>query len=365
MDYTLPQLLMTLMDQKGSDLHIASGSPPRIRIDGQLIPLNLPPLQPQETQELCYSILTEDQKKTFEQKKEIDLAFTIKGIARFRTNVFLERATVAGAFRIIPDRILTLEELSLPAVTLELCNLPRGLVLITGPTGSGKSTTLAAMLNYINETRYDHIVTIEDPVEFIHQHKCCVVNQREIGDDTDSFTRALKSVLRQDPDVVMIGELRDLETVSAALTIAETGHLVFGTLHTNSCVSTLNRIIDVFPPHQQNQIRNQLSMTIEAVFSQMLLPANGGGRVLSLEIMRANAAVRALIHEGKFNQIYSAMQSGQQETSMQTMNQALFKLFSAGHVTKELALAKSSSKDELIDMMNKRSVTSHAKTGRN
>lgn len=361
MEYTLPQLFKTLMDQSASDLHIAANSPPRLRIDGSLIPLKLPPLKPQEAQELCYSVLTETQKKKFEKDLELDLAFSVKGLARFRANIFYESGNVAGAFRVIPYKIYTLEELNFPKVVGELCHLPRGLVLVTGPTGSGKSTTLASMINNINETRHDHIVTIEDPIEFLHPHKNCVVNQREVGDDTTSFARALKSVLRQDPDVILVGEMRDLETISAAISAAETGHLVFATLHTNSCVSTLNRIIDVFPPHQQTQIRTQLSMTLEAVISQILLPAKGGGRVLAMEIMRSNHAIRALINEGKFNQIYSAMQSGQGGTSMQTMNQALFRLTEKAFINKDEALTKSSLPDELMEMFNKKMATQHQK----
>jgi twitching motility protein PilT len=307
--------------------------------------------------ELCYSVLTEEQKKIFEKGKEIDLAFSVKNLARFRANIYFEKSAVAGVFRIIPETVYTIEELGLPPVLYELCAMPRGLVLVTGPTGSGKSTTLAAMVNYINENRYDHIVTIEDPIEFLHQNKKSMISQREIGDDTESFSRALKSVLRQDPNVVMIGELRDLETVQAAITISETGHLVFGTLHTNNCVSSLNRIIDVFPPHQQGQVRNQLSMTLEAVLSQMLLPSEKGGRVLAMEIMRANSSVRSLIHEGKFNQIYSSIQSGQAESNMQTMNQSLFKLVIGGYVSKELALSKSSNPDELMELITRRNMT--------
>ena len=244
MEYNLPQLFKTLIDQGASDLHISALTPPRLRIDGQLVPLNLPALTPEQSMSLCYSILTESQKKSFEESKEIDLAFSIRDLARFRANIYLERNHVAGAFRVIPFKIYTVQDLGLPSIITKICNLPRGLVLVTGPTGSGKSTTLAAMIDYINTHRFDHIVTIEDPVEFIHPHRNCVVNQREIGEDTETFAVALKSILRQDPDVVMVGEMRDPETIASALTIAETGHLVFGTLHTNSCVTSLNRIID-------------------------------------------------------------------------------------------------------------------------
>lgn len=351
MDYTLAQLFKTLIDQGGSDLHIGAGSPPRLRVGGHIVPLNLPGLSAQEAQQLCYSILTDTQKKQFEQRKELDIAFTVKGLARFRANVFLDSGNVAAAFRLVPFQIRTLAELNLPPILVELCQLPRGLVLITGPTGSGKSTTLAAMIDHINETRHDHIITIEDPVEFIHRHKNCMVHQREIGDDTESFSRALKSVLRQDPDVILIGEMRDLETISAALTIAETGHLVFATLHTNSAVSSLNRLIDVFPPHQQPQVRAQLAMTLEAVVSQILIPtARTNSRTLAMEVMRANNPIRALINEGKFNQIYSQMQAGQQDSKMMTMNQALFVLAKRGVITREMALSKSSRQEELMEM---------------
>ena len=349
-NYTLAQLLKTVVDQGASDLHVATGSAPRLRIDGQLLPLDLPPLEPNQAMELCYSVLTEMQKKTFEQKKELDLAFSVKNVARFRANIYYEGNNIAGAFRLIPFKVYTIEELGLPPVMKDLAGLPRGLVLVTGPTGSGKSTTLAAIIDYINSTRYDHIVTIEDPIEFLHSHKNCVINQREVGEDTDSFANALKSILRQDPDVVMVGELRDLETISMALTVAETGHLVFGTLHTNTCVSSLNRIIDVFPPHQQPQIRIQLSMTLEAVISQLLVPSQKGGRVSAMEIMRTNNAIKALISEGKFNQIYSAMQSGQADSNMQTMSQSLFHLANRGFISKDLALSKAPNQDELADL---------------
>lgn len=351
MDYTLAQLFKTLMDQGASDLHIAPGTPPRLRIDGNLVPLDLPVLTGQESQQLCYSVMTETQKKTFEQNKEIDLAFSVKGLARFRANIFYDSANVAGAFRLIPYQIRSIRDLGLPPVITDLCKLPRGLVLVTGPTGSGKSTTLAGLIDFINETRQDHIITIEDPIEFIHQHKRCMINQREVGEDTPSFSKALKSALRQDPDVILLGELRDLETISTAITVAETGHLVFATLHTNSAVSSLNRLIDVFPPHQQGQIRTQLAMNLEAVISQILIPSHRGGRVLGLEILRVNNAVRALINEGKFAQIYSVMQTGQSDSGMQTMNQALASLVTRGLITRNVALSKSSRPEELEEML--------------
>lgn len=352
MDYSMQQLLRTLVQQGASDLHISSGSPPRLRIDGHVAPLNLPPMTPQKTMELCYSVLTETQKKMFEQRKELDLSFSIPGIARFRANIYYQSGQISGAFRVIPHKINTLDELNSPPLLKNLCALPRGLILVTGPTGSGKSTTLAAMINHINESRYDHIVTIEDPIEFVHQHKNCVVDQRELGEDTQSFAMALKSVLRQDPDVILIGEMRDPETISAALTIAETGHLVFGTLHTNGAISSINRMVDSFPPHQQSQIRTQLAMSLEAVLSQMLLPKETGGRVMAMEIMRINSAIRALVQEGKIQQIYSAMQTGQAGSGMQTMNQSLYHLISRRLITKELALQKSPLPDELQDMLS-------------
>ena len=345
--YTLPQLLKALVDQNGSDLHISVDSPPRLRLDGALYPLDVPPLTPQDTMKLCYSVLTEEQKKNFEEAHELDLAFAVKGLARFRANIYFQRGTVAGAFRVIPYEIKSLKSLNLPPVLERLCNLPRGLVLVTGPTGSGKSTTLAAMIDYINETRTDHIVTIEDPVEFMHRHKSSLINQREVGGDTKSFGRALKSALRQDPDVVLVGELRDLETVSLAITTAETGHLVFATLHTNSCVSTLNRLIDVFPAEQQLQVRTQLALNLQATISQLLMPAQGGGRCLAMEVMIPNAAVRNLIREDKFHQIYSSMQTGQDASGMQTLNQSLLGLVERRLITAPEAMEVSNETQEL------------------
>ncbi len=364
MNYTLPQLLKTLVDQGASDLHVSAHSPPRLRIDGALIPLQLPPLSPEESQQLCYSVLTESQRRDFETTKELDLAFSVGKLARFRANIFLQKGAVGGAFRVIPSLIKTIEELGMPGVIAELCATPKGLVLVTGPTGSGKSTTLASMINHINLTRFDHIITIEDPIEFIHDHKNCIVNQRELGDDTVSFGKALRSALRQDPDVIMVGELRDLDTISAALTAAETGHLVFGTLHTNSAVSTLNRIIDVFPPHQQLQIRTQLSMTLVAVISQQLIPAIRGGRVLGLELMRNTKAIAALINEGKFNQIYSAMQTGQEDTSMTTMNQSLLRHYQRRVIDRKEALQKSMDPDELAELIDSHRSHPHGPSAR-
>jgi twitching motility protein PilT len=346
------QLLKAMVEMGSSDLHITTGSPPQIRVDGHVKPLKLPPLVPVDTKQLCYSILTDLQKRKFEEENELDFSFGVKNLARFRGNIFMQRGALAGVFRLIPFKILSMDELGLPPVIKEISKKPRGLVLVTGPTGSGKSTTLAAIIDSINSERQEHIVTIEDPIEFIHPHKKCIVNQREVGADTASFKRALKSILRQDPDVVLVGELRDLETIEAALTIAETGHICFGTLHTNSCAQTINRIVDVFPTNQQQQIRTQLSFVLEGVISQTLLPkALGKGRVCALEIMVPNMAIRALIRDDKVHQIYSQMQMGQDKYGMQTMNQALFGLWHKKLITTDTALSRSSDPDELRQMM--------------
>src|SRR5512136_2578315 len=320
----LHDMLKELIERGGSDLHITTNSPPQIRIDGKLIALEMPHLNPVETKQLCYSVLTDTQKHRFEEENELDLSFGVKGLSRFRGNIFIQRGAVAGVFRTIPFKILTFEELGLPPVVKDLAAKPRGLILVTGPTGSGKSTTLASIIDRINTDRHEHIVTIEDPIEYLHPHKGCLVNQREVGADTKGFKNALKYILRQDPDVVLIGELRDLETIEAALIVAETGHLCFATLHTNSCVQTVNRIIDVFPPYQQTQVRTQLSFVLEGVLSQTLIPRLGGvGRCLALEIMIPNPAIRNLIREDKIHQIYSSMQTGQLKFGMQTFNQSL------------------------------------------
>jgi len=348
----LHQLLKAMIEKGASDLHITTSSPPQLRIDGKLHPLKVPPLAPPETKQLCYSILTDAQKHKFEENNELDLSFGVRGLSRFRANIFMQRGAVAGAFRAIPYKIKTFEELGLPSVIAELARKPRGLVLVTGPTGSGKSTTLATIIDKINSERAEHIVTIEDPIEYLHPHKNCLVNQREVGSDTQSFKRALKYILRQDPDVVLIGEMRDLETIEAALTVAETGHLAFATLHTNSCVQTMNRIIDVFPPYQQAQVRAQLSFVLEGVLSQTLIPrANGPGRALSLEIMVPNAAIRNLIREDKIHQIYSSMQVGQEKFGMQTMNQSLASLYQRRMISMETAMSRSSDLDELRNMI--------------
>jgi twitching motility protein PilT len=349
----LHQLLKAMIEKGASDLHITTSSPPQLRIDGKLHPLKVPPLAPPETKQLCYSILTDAQKHKFEENNELDLSFGVRGLSRFRANIFMQRGAVAGAFRSIPYKIKTFEELGLPPVISDLAKKPRGLILVTGPTGSGKSTTLATIIDKINTERAEHIVTIEDPIEYLHPHKNCLVNQREVGADTSGFKTALKYILRQDPDVVLIGEMRDLETIEAALTVAETGHLAFATLHTNSCVQTINRVVDVFPPYQQAQIRAQLSFVLEGVLSQALIPrANGPGRALSLEIMVPNAAIRNLIREDKIHQIYSQMQIGQEKFGMQTMNQSLASLYARRLISMDDALGRSSDVDELRNLIN-------------
>ena len=348
----LHDMLKELIARGGSDLHITTNTPPQIRIDGKLIALDMPPLNPIETKQLCYSVLTDTQKHKFEEENELDLSFGVKGLSRFRGNVFVQRGAVAGVFRTIPFKILTFEELGVPPIVAELAHKPRGLIIVTGPTGSGKSTTLASIIDKINTERHEHIVTIEDPIEYLHPHKNCLVNQREVGSDTRGFKQALKYVLRQDPDVVLVGEMRDLETIEAALTLAETGHLCFATLHTNSCVQTINRIVDVFPPYQQTQIRAQLSFVLEGVLSQTLIPkATGKGRVLALEVMVPNPAIRNLIREDKLHQIYSQMQVGQEKFGMQTMNQSLFNLHQRRLITLEEALGRSTDPDELKQML--------------
>ncbi|HVR95391.1 MAG TPA: type IV pilus twitching motility protein PilT [Thermoanaerobaculia bacterium] len=349
---TLNQLLKAMVEQGGSDLHITTNSPPQIRVDGVLKALNLPPLTPAETKQLAYSILTDNQKHRLEETLELDLSFGIKGLARFRANIFHQRGAIAGAFRQIPYEIRSFRELGLPPVIEKLCEKPRGLILVTGPTGSGKSTTLAAMLDKINRERSEHMVTIEDPVEYLHSHKKCIVNQRELHADTHSFANALRSALRQDPDVVLIGEMRDLETVEAALRIAETGHLTFATLHTNSAAQTINRIIDVFPAHQQGQIRVQLSFVLEGVICQSLLPRQGGkGRALAMEILIPTSAIRNLIREDKVHQIYGMMQAGQAKHAMQTFNQSLAALYFKRLISLQTALARSSYPDELQEII--------------
>lgn len=347
-------LLQTMVDKGASDLHITAGIPPFLRVNGSMVPFDSPPLGPPETKQLIYSMLTEAQKQRFEQENELDLSFGLKSVSRFRANVFMQRGAVAAAIRMIPAQVLGFEQLGLPPIVSELVAKPRGLILVTGPTGCGKSTTLAAMIDKINNEFSGHIVTIEDPIEYLHPHKKCVVNQREVNSDTKSFKAALKYILRQDPDVVLIGEMRDLETIEAALTLSETGHLTFATLHTNSAFQTIHRVIDVFPPHQQPQVRAQLSMVLEGVLSQQLLPrADGRGRALALEIMVPNSAIRNLIREDKVHQIYAAMQTGQNRYGMQTMNQALYELYVRKVITYEQVLSRSSYPDELVSMINR------------
>ena len=354
--------LLTLMIERGaSDLHITTGTHPQIRLHGKLTPLSQFEVQsPQDTQRLAYSVLNEGQKQKFEEENELDLSFGIQGLARFRCNVYRQRGAVAAAIRVIPVKIRGFDKLGLPAIVEQMADRPKGLILVTGPTGSGKSTTLAAMVDKVNSERAEHIVTIEDPIEFVHQHKKCMVNQREVFSDTHSFKNALKSILRQDPDVVLVGEMRDLETISAALTIAETGHLTLGTLHTNSCAQTINRIIDVFPTSQQAQVRAQLSLVLEGVLSQQLIPtADGRGRAMSLEIMVATPAIRNLIREEKIHQIYSAMQAGQ-KFGMQTMNQSLAELVQKRRITREEALNRSTLPEELAGLLGSPAAASAA-----
>ncbi len=362
---SLQELLRVMTDQQGSDLHITAGSAPRVRVHGKLTPLNLPVLTGVDSKQLCYSILTDAQKHKFEEENELDFSFGIKGLSRFRGNLFVQRGAVAGVFRTIPFKILSFQELGLPPVLNDICKKPRGLVLVTGPTGSGKSTTLASMIDKINTERPEHIITVEDPIEYLHNSKMALVNQREVGYDTFGFKKALKYILRQDPDVVLLGELRDMDTIETALTIAETGHLCFATLHTNSCVQTINRVIDVFPSHQQPQVRAQLSFVLEGVLSQLLIPrADNKGRVISLEIMLPNAAIRNLIREDKVHQIYSQMQVGQSRFSMQTMNQSLMNLYSRRLISLEEAIGRSQEPDELRQMLSNAGVKTGMPQGR-
>ncbi len=354
MAVTLSDLLKKMLEMQGSDLHITTNSPPQVRVHGHLVPLDLAPLTPAETKQLAYSVMTDAQKHRFEEDLELDFSFGLKGLARFRANCFNQRGAAGSVYRVIPFEIKNFDQLGLPAVVTKLCDKPRGLILVTGPTGSGKSTTLAAMIDKINIDRHEHIITIEDPIEFVHQHKNCLINQREVHSDTKGFSQALRAALREDPDVVLIGEMRDLETVESALRIAETGHLTLATLHTNSAASTINRIIDVFPSHQQSQIRAQLSLVLEGIMCQTLLPKVGGnGRAMAMEILVPNAAVRNLIREDKVHQIYSAMQTGQDKFGMQTFNQSLATLVAQKQITTELALQRSSMPEELQDMINR------------
>jgi twitching motility protein PilT len=351
---TLSELLKKMIEMGGSDLHITTNSAPRVRVHGHLRPLEMPPLTAADTKSLAYSVLTDAQKHRFEENLELDFSFGLKNLARFRGNVFNQRGAVAAVFRTIPWEIKGFDSLGLPPIVKSMCDKPRGLILVTGPTGSGKSTTLAAMLDKINSERDEHMITIEDPIEFLHNHKKCLVNQREVHSDTHSFSNSLRAALREDPDIVLIGEMRDLETIEAALRIAETGHLTFATLHTNSAASTINRIIDVFPAHQQPQIRAQLSMVLEGVLCQALIPRiDGRGRAMVMEILVPNPAIRNLIREDKIHQIYSAMQTGTGQSGMQTFNQSLANTYFAKQITLEVAMARSSNPDELQDMINR------------
>ncbi len=355
MPTTLPDLLKRMVEREGSDLHLTTNSPPQIRIHGELQRQeDLETLSAAATKQLVYSVLTDAQKKRFEETMELDFSFGIRGVARFRCNVFNQRGAVAAVYRLIPEEIKGFNDLGLPPVVGKFAEMPRGLILVTGPTGSGKSTTLAAMVDKINTDRKGHILTIEDPIEYVHQHKNCVVNQREVHSDTASFAPALRAALREDPDVVLVGEMRDLETIESALRIAETGHLTLATLHTNSAVQTINRIIDVFPSHQQGQIRTQLSLVLEGVLCQTLVPkANGQGRVCALEIMVPTPAIRNLIRDDKLHQVYSAMQAGQEKIGMQTMNQSLATLCMRRLITLSQALEYSSNRDELQDLVGR------------
>ena len=352
---TLPDLLKKMTDLGGSDLHLSTNSAPQVRVHGHLAPLpGFGSMSPSDTKRLAYSVLTDSQKHRFEENLELDFSFGLKGMSRFRANIFNQKGAVGAVFRAIPYEIKTFDALGLPAVVSDMCKKPRGLILVTGPTGSGKSTTLASMVDKINVERHEHILTIEDPIEFLHNHKNCVVNQREVAADTHSFGAALRTALRQDPDVVLVGEMRDLETIEMALRIAETGHLTFATLHTNSAYSTINRIIDVFPAGQQSQVRTQLSLVLEGIMCQALVPkASGDGRVMALEILVPNAAIRNLIREDKIHQIYSMMQTGQDKFGMQTFNQSLATLYHKKQISLEGAMQRSSNADELKELIDR------------
>jgi twitching motility protein PilT len=352
---TLPELLKRMTEAGGSDLHLTTNSAPQVRVHGHLSPLvGFAPMTPADTKRLAYSVLTDAQKHRFEENLELDFSFGLKGMSRFRANLFNQKGAVGAVFRAIPYEIKSFEALGLPPVVADMCKKPRGLILVTGPTGSGKSTTLASMVDKINIDRHEHILTIEDPIEFLHQHKNCVVNQREVNADTHSFGSALRTALRQDPDVVLVGEMRDLETIEMALRIAETGHLTFATLHTNSAYSTINRIIDVFPAGQQSQVRTQLSLVLEGIMCQALVPkAAGDGRAMALEILVPNAAIRNLIREDKIHQIYSMMQTGQDKFGMQTFNQSLASLYHKKQITLDAAIQRSSNVDELKEIIER------------
>jgi twitching motility protein PilT len=350
-EFDFADVLIEVVERGASDLHLTAGSPPMVRVSGKLVALDYPPLTPQLTREVVYSILTNDQRQRLETDWQIDLAYSIPGKARFRVNAFFQRASISCALRLIPHSMPRLDSLGLPPVLEDFTRKPRGFVLVTGPTGSGKSTTLAAMLDLINDQRSEHILTIEDPIEFLHRHKRCIVNQRELGGDAKSFASALKSALREDPDVILVGEMRDLETISTALTAAETGHLVFATLHTQDTAQTVDRVVDVFPPEQQHQVRVQLSVALQGIVTQQLLPrADGNGRACATEVLVPTPAVRNLIREGKTHQIYSALQTGVSH-GMQTMDTSLADLVRRNLITRELAESRSGSPDELRRLM--------------
>jgi twitching motility protein PilT len=350
---TLRELLEIMVKKGASDLHLTVGAPPMIRVDGKLVRMEFDRLTPEVTKKLAYSMMNEKQKLKFEENSELDLSFGIENLSRFRCNVFVQRGNVAVAMRQIPYRVKTFEELGIPKVIQEFATCPRGLVLVCGPTGSGKSTTLASIMDKVNRERNDHILTVEDPIEYLHRHMGCIVNQREVHADTKSFAAALKYALREDPDVVLIGEMRDLETIEAALNISETGHLVFATLHTNSAAESINRIVDVFPTNQQEQVRVTLSFVLQAVVVQQLIPKIGGGRALAMEIMVATPALRAIIRDDKVHQIYSTIQAGQ-KFGMKTMNQSLAELYLSHKITIGDAVGRSGNVDELNDIISRK-----------
>jgi twitching motility protein PilT len=350
--FDFAEVLTRMSEERASDVHLSPGFPPAMRVKGRIVPLEeYGPMLPQQTRDTVYSLLNDDQRKRFESRKQLDLAYAVPGVARFRVNCFFQRGSISAAFRRIPVEIPKLEELGLPAVLEEFTRKPRGFILVTGPTGSGKTTSLAAMLDIINREREEHILTIEDPIEFLHQHKRCIVNQREIGADAEDFSLALKSALREDPDVILVGEMRDLETMSTALTAAETGHLVFATLHTQSTAQTIDRIIDIFPAEQQSQVRMQLSIGLQGIVTQQLLPtSDGAGRVVACEVLVPTPAVRNLIREGKTHQIYSAIQTSG-SLGMQTMDAHLAQLVRMNRITRELAMQRASVPEELKRLM--------------
>ncbi len=349
----LIQLLKFAKDRGASDVHIACGAPPGLRIDGKIVRVKMDKLSSEDARRICYTVLNDQQKAKFEQSKELDFSFEVKGVARFRANYYFSKGTVSGAFRQVPVKIPDFRSLGLPDYLQALTNFPNGLILVTGPTGSGKTTTIAALLDVINKTKYGHITTLEDPIEYLHNHGKCIVSQREIGADSNSFARALKSVVRQDPDYCLIGELRDLEVIETALQLAETGHLVFSTLHTNSAIQTINRLVSVFSAEQQDRIRVMLSFTLQGVISQKLLPSKKGGRVLAYELLLLNPGVRNLIRENKLHQIETMMQVGQQKSGMTTLNQNLFSLFKSGHISKEQAIENSIDMEAMMNTFKK------------